>query len=98
MKWVNGDQIKVFGTNCAVSTGEYQITEAANQPNVDGSAEESKADALVRMGEVGVQWGSEKTSQFILRRMRRSSITRLAVLLQLQLVFHQHRTMCSMMR
>ena len=65
VKWVNGDQIKVFGTNCAVSTGEYQITEAANQPNVDGSAEESKADALVRMGEVGVQWGSEKTSDFV---------------------------------
>ena len=65
VKWVNGDQIKVFGTNCAVSTGEYQITEAANKPNEDGSVEESKADALVRMGEVGVQWGSEKTSDFV---------------------------------
>lgn len=67
VKWVNGDQIKVFGTNCADSRkeGEYQITEAANQPNVDGSAEESKADALVRMSEVGVQWGSEKTSDFV---------------------------------
>ena len=65
VKWVNGDQIKVFGTNCAVSTGEYQITEAANKPNVDGSNEESIADALVRMGEVGVQWGSEKKSDFV---------------------------------
>ena len=65
VKWVNGDQIKVFGTNCAVSTGEYQITEAANKPNVDGSNEESIADALVRMGEVGVQWGREKTSDFV---------------------------------
>ena len=67
VKWVNGDQIKVFGTNCADSRkeGEYQITEAANQPNVDGSVEESRADALVRMSEVGVQWGSEKTSDFV---------------------------------
>lgn len=65
VKWVNGDQIKVFGTHCAVPTGEYEISEAANLPNVDGSQEESIADALVRLGDVGVQWGSDKTSDFV---------------------------------
>ena len=47
VKWVNGDQIKVFGTHCAVPTGEYEISESANLPNVDGSQEESIADARV---------------------------------------------------
>lgn len=65
VKWVNGDQIKVFGTHCAVPTGEYEISEATNQPNVDGSQEESIADELVRIGDVGVQWGTEQQSDFV---------------------------------
>lgn len=65
VKWVNGDQIKVFGTHCAVPTGEYKISEAANLPNVDGSQEESIADELVRIGDVGVQWGTEQQSDFV---------------------------------
>ena len=73
VKWVNGDKVKIFGTDCADSRsmGEYQITEAANKPNVDDDPKDpnynngSLADALVRLGEVGVQWGSENASRFV---------------------------------
>lgn len=59
VNWVNGDKITVYGSTCA--TGRNQ---ASYTVNVANSGTQNYADKLERIGEIGVQWGSEKTSDF----------------------------------
>lgn len=59
VNWVNGDKITVYGSTCA--TGRNQASYTVNAAN---SGTQNYADKLERIGEIGVQWGSEKTSDF----------------------------------
>ena len=64
VKWVDGDMVKVYGTTCAVTTADYEVVASgANTPNSDDGL--NVAETLNRIGEVGVQWGSEPTSDFV---------------------------------
>ena len=64
VKWVDGDKVKVFGTTCAVTTADYEVAASGtNTPNSDDGL--NVAETLNRIGEVGVQWGTEPTSDFV---------------------------------
>lgn len=57
--WVEGDKIKVFGTNCVEGrkTSEYSV-------NTNGAKDHNYAESLDKTGDAGVQWGDEATSDF----------------------------------
>lgn len=59
VNWVNGDKITVYGSTCA--TGRNQANYTVNAAN---SGTQNYADKLERIGEIGVQWGSKKNSDF----------------------------------
>lgn len=64
VKWVDGDKVKVFGTTCAVTTADYEVAASGtNTPNSDDGL--NVAETLNRIGEVGVQWGTDPTSDFV---------------------------------
>lgn len=57
--WVEGDRIKVYGTNCVEGRkmSEYSV-------NTNGAKDLNYAESLNKTGEAGVQWGDEATSDF----------------------------------
>ena len=54
--WVNGDRVLVASPQCSIKSAEYMVT--AN------TATQNYADALSKVGEAGVQWGTSETADF----------------------------------
>lgn len=57
VNWVDGDEITVYGTTCAVKRADYKV-------NTNGATDHNYADELVKTGAAGVQWGSDDNSDF----------------------------------
>lgn len=65
VKWVDGDLISVYGSTCAVNQSDYTVKAATGTETTDGvSTNYYYAESLTKTGDVGVQWGSEATSDF----------------------------------
>ena len=67
VKWVNGDRIMIFGTTCSneCNTAEYSVAVAGeNLPNKDFTSGDYSG-VISKVGDVGLRWGSESTSDFI---------------------------------
>ena len=58
VNWVNGDKITVYGVDCATGRQECDYAVTAN------TTTQNYADALTKTEEIGVQWGSNATSDF----------------------------------
>lgn len=65
VKWVDGDLISVYGSTCAVNQSDYTVKAATGTETTGGvSTNYYYAESLTKTGDVGVQWGSEATSDF----------------------------------
>ena len=67
VKWVNGDNIMIFGTTCSdeCNTAEYSVAVAGeNIPNEDFKSGDYSSP-ISKTGDVGLRWGAESTSDFI---------------------------------
>ena len=62
VNWVDGDEITVFGTTCAVQQANYKVsTKGANGV---AATDQNYASSLEKTGAAGVQWGTKDKSDF----------------------------------
>lgn len=62
VNWVNGDEITVFGTTCAVQQANYKVS--TKDANGVAATDQNYASSLEKTGAAGVQWGSDNVSEF----------------------------------
>ena len=62
VNWVDGDEITVFGTTCAVQQANYKVS--TKDANGIAATDQNYASSLEKTGAAGVQWGSDNVSEF----------------------------------
>lgn len=63
VKWVDGDDVAVYGVDCSNKQAVYDVSASASStPNSDDG--QNYADKLTKTGEVGIQWGNTGVSDF----------------------------------